>query len=80
MKRAALAMPAMSLAGAAAQEQKADALNPRPVRVGMTDWNLGQRGDRQLRIRDDARQQNARHQQRRGYRPENERARRAHGV
>jgi len=45
VKQAALALPAISLARAAAPQQKADAANPLRVRVGMTDWNLGQRGD-----------------------------------
>jgi hypothetical protein len=42
---ASAAVPAMARAqGPGAAPAKA-ALNPVPVRVGMTDWNLGQRGD-----------------------------------
>jgi len=41
--KAALAVPAISVARAAAQTK--DVVNPLRVRVGMTDWNLGQRGD-----------------------------------
>src|SRR5262245_15964685 len=44
VKRAALAVPAISLTRAATAQTK-EAVNPLPVRVGMTDWNLGQRGD-----------------------------------
>ena len=42
---ASAAVPAMARAqGPGAASAKASA-NPVPVRVGMTDWNLGQRGD-----------------------------------
>jgi len=41
---AAAAIPAIARAQAAATPTKETA-NPVPVRVGMTDWNLGQRGD-----------------------------------
>jgi L-ribulose-5-phosphate 3-epimerase len=47
VKRAALApaaVPAM-MAQAAARGQSKVPVKPLPVRVGMTDWNLGQRGD-----------------------------------
>ena len=45
VKQAALALPALSLTPAPTLEQKPEAPNPLPLRVGMTDWNLGQRGD-----------------------------------
>ena len=41
---ASAAAPALALAQEPAPGQKAS-VNPVPVRVGMTDWNLGQRGD-----------------------------------
>jgi sugar phosphate isomerase/epimerase len=37
--------PAVAGTYRAAAAQTKDAVNPIPVRVGMTDWNLGQRGD-----------------------------------
>jgi L-ribulose-5-phosphate 3-epimerase len=40
---ASAAVPAMQAPGAATQSK--EAVNPVPVRVGMTDWNLGRRGD-----------------------------------
>jgi sugar phosphate isomerase/epimerase len=42
---APVVIPALARAQAAGAGQTAAALNPVPVRVGMTDWNLGQRGD-----------------------------------
>lgn len=36
---------AMARAHAQAPAQTKETLNPQPIRVGMTDWNLGQRGD-----------------------------------
>ena len=40
---ASAAVPAIAQAQSAGQTK--EAVNPLPVRVGMTDWNLGQRGD-----------------------------------
>ena len=40
---ASAAVPAIAQARGPAQTK--ETLNPQPVRVGMTDWNLGQRGD-----------------------------------
>jgi sugar phosphate isomerase/epimerase len=45
LKQAAFVLPATSLARTASWDQRTDALKPVRVRVGMTDWNLGQRGD-----------------------------------
>jgi L-ribulose-5-phosphate 3-epimerase len=48
VKQASLApavLPAIARAQAAAPAQTKESVNPLPVRVGMTDWNLGQRGD-----------------------------------
>ena len=43
---ATAAVPAMAAAQTpAAPTQTKEKVNPQPVRVGMTDWNLGQRGD-----------------------------------
>src|SRR5213596_1413151 len=42
---AASAVPAIARAQAAESAQAKHAIASRPVRVGMTDWNLGQRGD-----------------------------------
>jgi L-ribulose-5-phosphate 3-epimerase len=42
---ASAARPAIARAQAAGPVQTKEAINPLPVRVGMTDWNLGQRGD-----------------------------------
>jgi L-ribulose-5-phosphate 3-epimerase len=42
---ASTAMTAIAHASAAETEQTKEAVNPIPLRVGMTDWNLGQRGD-----------------------------------
>ena len=42
---AAAALPAIAKAQTPAPGQTKEAVNPLPVRVGMTDWNLGQRGD-----------------------------------
>src|ERR1044072_4715956 len=43
---ASAALPAIAQAQTpAAPIQSKEPLNPSPVRVGMTDWNLGQRGD-----------------------------------
>ncbi|MPZ18318.1 MAG: TIM barrel protein [Luteitalea sp.] len=39
------AVPAMARAQATGTGQTTAPVNPLPVRVGMTDWNLGQRGD-----------------------------------
>src|SRR5258707_9730162 len=47
MKRAiaASAVPAIARTQAAGSAQTRHTIASRPVRVGMTDWNLGQRGD-----------------------------------
>lgn len=47
VKQAAIAsaVPAMARAQTSTPVQTKEAVNPVPVRVGMTDWNLGQRGD-----------------------------------
>ena len=42
---AAVMAPALAGAESRAPVQTKTAINPLPVRVGMTDWNLGQRGD-----------------------------------
>jgi sugar phosphate isomerase/epimerase len=42
---ASVAVPAMAQTQGGAAVQTKEILNPVPVRVGMTDWNLGQRGD-----------------------------------
>jgi L-ribulose-5-phosphate 3-epimerase len=42
---ASAAAPALVQAQTAAPAQTKEAVNPLPIRVGMTDWNLGQRGD-----------------------------------
>jgi sugar phosphate isomerase/epimerase len=42
---ASAAVPAMAKARASGPMQTKETINPLPVRVGMTDWNLGQRGD-----------------------------------
>jgi sugar phosphate isomerase/epimerase len=42
---ASAAVPAIAQAQAREPMQTKETLNPQPVRVGMTDWNLGQRGD-----------------------------------
>src|SRR3954468_16063367 len=42
---ASVAVPAMAHAQGGAPVPTKETLNPVPVRVGMTDWNLGQRGD-----------------------------------
>jgi sugar phosphate isomerase/epimerase len=42
---ASAAVPAMAEARASGPMQTKATINPLPVRVGMTDWNLGQRGD-----------------------------------
>jgi sugar phosphate isomerase/epimerase len=42
---ASSAVPAITGARASGQVQTKESVNPLPVRVGMTDWNLGQRGD-----------------------------------
>jgi len=42
---ASAAMPALASAQAPAPVPTKETVNPVPVRVGMTDWNLGQRGD-----------------------------------
>jgi L-ribulose-5-phosphate 3-epimerase len=42
---ASAAVPAMAQAQSAGRAQTKETVNPVPVRVGMTDWNLGQRGD-----------------------------------
>ena len=42
---ASAAVPAIAQAQAAGPAQTKETVNPVPVRVGMTDWNLGQRGD-----------------------------------
>jgi L-ribulose-5-phosphate 3-epimerase len=41
----AAAVPAIAQAQGREPLQTKETLNPQPVRVGMTDWNLGQRGD-----------------------------------
>src|SRR5919112_155497 len=46
VKQAAMASAAVpALAQSPAPAPSKEAANPLPVRVGMTDWNLGQRGD-----------------------------------
>src|SRR4051794_566226 len=42
---ASVAVPAAVHAQSASTGQTKDTINPLPIRVGMTDWNLGQRGD-----------------------------------
>jgi L-ribulose-5-phosphate 3-epimerase len=42
---ASAALPAIAQAQARGPVQTKETVNPQPVRVGMTDWNLGQRGD-----------------------------------
>ncbi len=42
---ASTAVPAIAQAQAPGPVQTKEAIKPTPVRVGMTDWNLGQRGD-----------------------------------
>ena len=42
---ASAAVPAIAQAQTQAPVQSKETLNTQPVRVGMTDWNLGQRGD-----------------------------------
>ena len=42
---ASAAVPAIAQAQAPRPVQTKESVNPVPVRVGMTDWNLGQRGD-----------------------------------
>ena len=42
---ASVAIPAFAQAQGGAAVQTKETVNPLPVRVGMTDWNLGQRGD-----------------------------------
>jgi len=42
---ASAAVPAIARAQTASPVQTKERLNPQPVRIGMTDWNLGQRGD-----------------------------------
>jgi L-ribulose-5-phosphate 3-epimerase len=42
---ASIAVPAIAQAQPREPVQTKETLNPIPVRVGMTDWNLGQRGD-----------------------------------
>ena len=42
---ASAAVPAIAEAQASGPVQTKETINPMPVRVGMTDWNLGQRGD-----------------------------------
>jgi L-ribulose-5-phosphate 3-epimerase len=42
---ASAAVPAIAQAQAREPMQTKESVNPVPVRVGMTDWNLGQRGD-----------------------------------
>jgi L-ribulose-5-phosphate 3-epimerase len=42
---ASAAVPAAALAQSTGSSQTKEAVNPVRVRVGMTDWNLGQRGD-----------------------------------
>ena len=46
VKHASIASAAVpAIAQAQAPVQTKETLNPQPIRVGMTDWNLGQRGD-----------------------------------
>jgi L-ribulose-5-phosphate 3-epimerase len=46
VKQAGVASAAVpAIAQSSAPVQTKEALNPQPIRVGMTDWNLGQRGD-----------------------------------
>jgi L-ribulose-5-phosphate 3-epimerase len=48
VKQASLApaaLPAIAQAQDSAPVQTKESVNPLPVRIGMTDWNLGQRGD-----------------------------------
>jgi L-ribulose-5-phosphate 3-epimerase len=40
-----VALPSIARAQASGPMQSKEAIHPVPVRVGMTDWNLGQRGD-----------------------------------
>jgi L-ribulose-5-phosphate 3-epimerase len=40
-----VALPSIARAQASGPVQTKEAIHPLPVRVGMTDWNLGQRGD-----------------------------------
>ena len=42
---ATAAVPAIAQAQGRGAVESKEKLNPVPVRVGMTDWNLGQRGD-----------------------------------
>jgi L-ribulose-5-phosphate 3-epimerase len=42
---ASAAVPAIAHAQARGAVETKETVNPQPVRVGMTDWNLGQRGD-----------------------------------
>jgi L-ribulose-5-phosphate 3-epimerase len=42
---ASVAVPAFAQSQGGAAVQTKETVNPLPVRVGMTDWNLGQRGD-----------------------------------
>ena len=42
---ASVAVPAFAQAQGGAAVQTKETVNPLPIRVGMTDWNLGQRGD-----------------------------------
>lgn len=42
---ASAAVPAAALAQSTGSPQTKGTVNPVRVRVGMTDWNLGQRGD-----------------------------------
>ena len=42
---ASAAVPAITQAQGQGPVQTKETLNPQPIRVGMTDWNLGQRGD-----------------------------------
>jgi sugar phosphate isomerase/epimerase len=42
---ASAAVPAIAHAQARGTVETKETVNPQPVRVGMTDWNLGQRGD-----------------------------------
>jgi L-ribulose-5-phosphate 3-epimerase len=42
---ASVAVPAAVQAQSASTGQTKETINPLPIRVGMTDWNLGQRGD-----------------------------------
>ena len=45
---ASVAVPAFAQAQGGAPAATKETVNPLPVRVGMTDWNLGQRGDNAL--------------------------------